>query len=103
MGKSKKQNMGTERKFVGYRDASRKNYGDRPKDEAKLGLEQINTGSFMRIADAVEKMSVNYTQMQRELEYAKESLDRYRKMYTKQLNSNRSLRGVITKLKNRKP
>ncbi len=62
-------------------------------------LEEINTGSLQRIADATEKMAASYDAMRDERDryrrYWLEEQERTQRLYL----STRSLRGVITKLK----
>lgn len=64
-------------------------------------IEAINAGSLQRIADATEKMSANYVNLQNDL-------DRYKRWYSercevvsKKNKTISSLRGQITKLKNK--
>lgn len=85
--------------FKNYRDHSRINYGN---STGAATLEQINSGSLQRIADATEAMAKNYTAMQ-------EDRDRYKRWYEDQraitLRLSRRItafRGVITRMKKRK-
>jgi hypothetical protein len=80
-----------------YRDETRKPYQD-PGDK-DFTLEQLRTGSLLRIADAVEKMAANYTALQNER-------DRGLRWYEEERDANAvlrrrivSLRGHITRLK----
>ena len=66
-------------------------------------IEHINTGSLQRIADAVEKMATNHLELIRD----RDKFERwYRNTVVERdaaMRSNAALRGVITKLKRRKP
>lgn len=84
---------------MGLRDASRKDYGTRG---TIIATDEIRVGTQQRIADALEKMVKPYTQLiddrnqlvrERDELYDRVSCLRYRI---------RALRGVITKLKNKK-
>lgn len=64
-----------------------------------LSLEQINTGSMLRIADATELMARNYQRLISERDMYKRLFEEERataKRLTRQANA---LRGVITRLK----
>lgn len=54
--------------FKSYKTHSKTNYGN---DKEKATLEQINTGSLQRIADAAELMATNFLKLQSDLEYYK--------------------------------
>lgn len=62
-------------------------------------IQEINSGSLQRIADATELMASNYTRLQNELQWMKESKERQRLEATRLFNQVRTLKGVITKLK----
>ncbi len=65
------------------------------------GDKNIELGCLMRIADATEKMASNYIQLQNDLDWYKK---RYETEQKTSVNLNRkiaSLKGVITKLKNK--
>lgn len=63
-------------------------------------LENINVGSLQRIADATETIAQNYGKLIRERDQAIKERD-YERQETKFLEHRiRSLRGVITRLKN---
>lgn len=84
--------------FKSYRDSSRVNYGTN--DDAKsLTLEQINTGSLLRIADATELMAKNHIQLQNDLDWYKKRYPEQREEIAHLNNRIRSLKGVITRLK----
>jgi hypothetical protein len=65
---------------------------------AEKTLEVINAGSLQRIADAVEKMSGNYDSLIYDRNFYKNGFEERGKKMLHLLASNRSLRGVITKL-----
>lgn len=67
--------------------------------ELPLDDDKIKLGAVLRIADAVEKMAQDRAQLERDLKWWKERAERYETVYNDQRNSNRSLRGQITKLK----
>lgn len=85
--------------FKNYRQQSRDvNWGIRS-DRDGLSLEQINTGSLLRIADATEKMCLDREKLERDYKYMRDERDRYRDLYCKEYRRNAALRGVITRLK----
>ena len=84
--------------FKTYRDESRINWGTR---DNSLSLEQINTGSLLRIADAVEIMAKRYQDLIDEC-------DRYKHRHKQAVEEIKSLncriaglKGTITRLKKR--
>jgi len=92
--------------FKSYRDASKDNWGvddstTGDPERVKMGPDQIKAGALQRIADATELMAKNYIEMQRENERLRVDKAMYYRWYQKEQNRNRSLRGVITKLKNK--
>jgi hypothetical protein len=86
-----------ENEKIELREMSRQEY------ESQTHLLQINAGSLQRIADATEKMAVNYVQLQKDYEYMKMLKNNIEQMFIEQLNKNRALKGVITKLKKKQP
>ncbi|KDC22999.1 hypothetical protein AZ20_4231 [Bordetella bronchiseptica E014] len=64
-------------------------------------LEQINAGSLQRIADATEKMAQRHTELMRERDGYKDLYERSAASVDQLRHSNRSLRGHITKLRQR--
>lgn len=87
-------------RHANLRAASKAEYGQRDWDVTES---EIRTGALQRIADAVEKMSANYTAMQ-------EEHDRYRRwlgeeqIVSEQLRRRvRALKGVVTRLKRGRP
>lgn len=65
-------------------------------------LEEINSGSLQRIADATEAMAKNYTNLLSEIQSLKEARDYYRDRNNEKDRTISALRGVITKLKKTK-
>ena len=70
--------------------------------DGQESFETYNLSCLMRIADATEAMAANYTQMRADKE-------RYERWYNEEVKktrkleaSNASLRGVITRMKNKK-
>lgn len=61
--------------------------------------EDINSGSLQRIADAVEKMAGNYTQLQNDRDYYRTLAADKSKAIEKLSRKISALKGVITKLK----
>jgi len=65
----------------------------------KPSLEQLQVGCLQRIADATEKMAVNYDRMQQQLDsYKRICVERAERIEALS-KSNAALRGAITKLK----
>jgi hypothetical protein len=85
--------------FKTYREESKINYGS---VKEKSTLEEINTGSLQRIADATEKMASNYQKMENDLAMYKRWYEERGKTVDKLNYTIRTLKGVITKLKKRK-
>ncbi len=65
-------------------------------------IEDINAGSLQRIADAAEAMAKNYLRLQEDLDYLKGRVQVLRKRAERAERSNAALRGVITKMKNKR-
>lgn len=82
-----------------YKDQSRNiNWGT---DSESLTLDQINTGSLLRIADSMELLSKKYSDMEKENFYLKKQIE-YLKAERRKLSKQASgLRGVITRNKNK--
>lgn len=83
--------------FKSYKQESRKDYGT-SKDGA-LNIEQLQLGALLRIADASEAMAKNHNELIQQVENAKYWRKHYEDLYQSEANSNRTLRGHITKLK----
>lgn len=64
--------------------------------------EEINTGSMLRIADAVETVSRRYSDLLSEVEQQKRTTEYYRQRLQKMERRVNALRGVITRMKRRK-
>lgn len=90
--------------FRNYREGTKANWGKtdhsvKNPTEVSLTLEQINTGCFLRIADAMDKMAVNHVKLQNDYDYMRKSRDSYQLECERLRNSVRTMKGVITKLK----
>lgn len=84
--------------FKSYRDHSRTNWGLNdgfPTDE------QIRTGALLRIADATELMAKRHQELINQRDQFERSTNYWRDRADGMEKSNRSLRGQITKLRNR--
>ena len=75
------------------REASRKQW------TSNSSVEHINCGSLQRIADALEKVAINYDLLLTSKKWAEESRDRYRKDLESERRRTAALRGVIAKMK----
>lgn len=62
-------------------------------------IEHINAGSLQRIADATEKIAVNYDDLLRDKKSAEESRDYWRGQAERGRRQISALRGVITRMK----
>lgn len=85
--------------FTSYRQESKKDYGT--ESTAPINQDQLTMGCMLRIADAVEKMAMNHQQLINER-------DNYKRWYEDEkaekeflLKRISSLKGYITKLKNK--
>lgn len=79
-----------------YQEESRRPWSsgnDRP------NTDQIKIGCMQRIATATEAMSKNYVTMENNLKWSREHVVRLEKRLESATNTNRSLRGHITRLK----
>lgn len=85
--------------FKSYKEESKKNYGR--KDAENLSIEQLNTGCLMRIADSLEKIEKPYVEMIDALKWYKKEYLIQNEQIDKLLLSNRALKGVITRMKNK--
>lgn len=81
-----------------YREESKADYGQETVS-GNLCNDQLKLGAMLRIADAVEKIALNYQKLIDER-------DRYKRWYDDEIKKNEkhwrrqsALRGVITKLK----
>lgn len=91
--------------FRNYREASKANWGkDDPytknPEDIGLNLDQINTGAFLRIADATEAMAVNHIKLQALYDDMKESRDRWMDLVEKRDKQINSLKRLVSRLKN---
>lgn len=85
--------------FKSFRKESRSEYGREMQENEHFSLEQLNTGAFLRIADAVEKMSVNHDQLMRTAEYYQAQYKFSRQEISSLNRQISALKGVITKMK----
>lgn len=85
--------------FKNYREESRKNWGRTMPEKEGLTNDEVQYGCLLRIADATEAMAKNHVKLQIDLDWYKSQLQNYKALYECEKNSNRSLKGVITKLK----
>lgn len=83
--------------FKSFREHSKTNYGQNRNEKATV--DEINTGSLQRIADATEKMASNYTQMQKELENYKILYEENRKEIAGLHRTIITLKGRLTRAK----
>lgn len=81
------------------REASKKDWGLRGSNATEG---ELKLGCLQRIADACEKMAQSRTQLEGELKRTSESMDYWCKEAGRMARSNRSLRGVITRIKKSK-
>lgn len=82
--------------FKSFREESRTNFGT---NDEKLSLEQVNTGAFLRMADAMEKMAGNYTKLENDLKWYQKNYPEKNAEIVKLKHSNAALRGHIKRLK----
>lgn len=83
----------------GYRDISKQNWGT---GEKLPSIEQINTGSLQRIADAVEVMSRSHAALLSERDSYKRQYEHQRDYVAALERRVAALRGVVTKLKKKR-
>jgi hypothetical protein len=91
--------------FKNYRDASKENWGkDDPytknPEDIGLNLDQINTGAFLRIADATEAMAKNHIELQAAYDRMRESRDVWMRYSDKKANQINSMKSLVSRLKN---
>lgn len=84
--------------FLSYKKESRTDWG-LESSSRKLNHDEIKLGAILRVADAVEVMAKNHTQLQNERDYYERLLKRERAMIKQLTRSNSGLRGHIAKLK----
>ena len=81
------------------RDASKFHYDISP--DGRCSLEQINSGSLQRIADATEVMATNFLQLQHEVESQKRRAER-NWAEVQDLQKQLSIqKGLVTRYKNK--
>lgn len=88
--------------FKNFREESRKHYGQYVDDpNTNVSVEDLNAGSFQRMADALELIAEDKKKLLKEVEYLTNSRKRYIEENKVLKLKNSALRGVITKLKNK--
>lgn len=88
--------------FRNYRVESRdKQWGAHVDSGKNVTLDQINCGSLLRIADAVELMAQEHAKLVHDRDWYKRMYEDERNRSTRLERSNAALRGVITKMKKR--
>lgn len=85
--------------FKNYREESKGGWG---RDAEFITNEELTLGCMLRIADATELMAKNHTDLVKKLEHEKGMSEAYRTRWEGAERRASALRGVITKLKNRK-
>jgi hypothetical protein len=79
---------------MNQREASKKDWAANG-----ISMEEINSGSLQRIADATEKMAASYDSLRTDRDYWKAACERAREREAMKDFRIRSLRGVITRMK----
>ena len=80
--------------MANQREASKQNW------ECRNTVEDINSGSLQRIADATELMSQNFIRLQNDRDMYKRWYDKEKEEKERLYRRVSALKGVITKLKN---
>ncbi len=80
-----------------FKEESKKNYFT----STGISNDDLQTGSLMRIADAVEIMTQDRVALERDLKRERESNEYLRESRDKLIRRVTALKGVITKLKNK--
>ena len=83
--------------FNSFKKGSRLDWGTKE----KLGNDEIQLGAILRIADATEAMSENYVKLQNDLAYCKGRMNYFKNKYEQEKRTNTTLKGWITRLKNK--
>lgn len=85
--------------FKDYRQQSRDvRWGT---SDDRMTLEQINAGSLLRIADALELSAKDREKLERDYKYVRSARDEYRRRCESLERRIAAMKGVITKLKKR--
>lgn len=87
--------------FKSYRGESRANYGMTVNPSATANIDQINCGSFMRMADSLESIARDKVSLERQLKYHKERADDLEYQLATEKKRSAALRGVINRMKRR--
>jgi len=78
-----------------WREASRGNWQS---DKENISHDHINSGSFMRMADSLETIAKDRTNLERDVQYWKDSSKRKAEEVTLLTNKVRGYKGRITSL-----
>ena len=81
----------------GYRQTSRLDWGT--DESAALGIDQINTGALLRIADAVEQMAQRHTELMRERDFWERRATEEERALKVERHRTASLRGHLKRAK----
>lgn len=81
-----------------YKEESKKDWGT---SASNLTLEQVQAGAFLRIADATEKMAINYTKMLNDLNWYKEKYDEKSQEIERLNNTIRGYKGYLKRVKSK--
>lgn len=84
-----------------WKDISRGNWASNHEEDSTDAREKTKIGALQRIADACELMVKDREDLIKQLEYARDISRMRLDHWEREKNSNRALRGVITKLKNK--
>lgn len=79
-----------------WRDASRREFYYQGVHE---NVESIKIGALQRIADALEKLAANHDHLVADRDYWRQEAEIERDLGKREIRRNRSLRGVITRLR----
>ena len=86
--------------FKNFREGSRDGqWGATGDAAASLTVEQINCGSMLRIADAMEKMTKSFDALRADRDYWRKRAEDWESKSGRLSRSTAALRGVITKIK----
>jgi len=89
--------------FIPHRETSRINWGKEVEGKSNPDRDDIKMGCLLRIADATEAMATSHVQLQASLDYYKRAYNGESESCRRLARQVNSLRGVITKLKNKAP
>lgn len=87
------------RKFISNVDQSKINWGNTVDENDYPGNERIKMGCLQRIASATEAMAKTHVQLQSDYNYMRESRDRYRMLYEKEVKRSAAYKVLVKKYK----